>query len=360
MSGLVNIFHNLVLHHRPHWISKFEGFYSKFHLPSGAYLIIIVCTIKNGPDPENRNQISITYYPAPGAEIDEIWQTDIFAASMPVEASLFQKDWTVTSHGHDWSTLFRYDASGFLNYKIEHGDKQISFNARSGGRIPWSQNSIGGGTPESLLVYLPLPLHWHVHSFGSKADFSLSLPAAANQSDQDKQGIAIVHEEKNWAVGFPTAHNWIQGRNGDKVISLAGGRTIGMDAFLVGYRNPAKAIELDFRPPWALKIFGLSPFMSVRRDWEKRELELAFSSLRWKLQIKASAPHGSFFSLAAPYPDGFKDNWLAQSMRATIEVQVSKRAFPGAAWQHEDSAVFENGGLEFGGDYYPARGTSKK
>jgi hypothetical protein len=85
----------------------------------------------------------------------------------------------------------------------------------------------------------------------------------------DTSSTAWVHQEKNWGNSFPKSHIWIQARNGDRRICLAGGVVVPVvKAFLVGYRS--KDLDMDFKPPFAMQLFGLSPFMSTRVDWSQR------------------------------------------------------------------------------------------
>lgn len=75
--------------------------------------------------------------------------------------------------------------------------------------------------------------------------------------------------------------------------------------------------------------------------------------------------------MSAPFPEGHRPNSLVESMSATVIVRIfevaetfgmnvpfvqSKRLSFGTHWNcvHED--VFENAGLEFGGEWYGDRG----
>ena len=248
-----------------------------------------------------------------------------------------------------------------VQYCLEHCG--LSFGATSRVPVPWSSKT---KSPEGLLGVLPLPLHWYVRSFSSRCDFHLRLPDGYLTPPEDRHGACTVHEEKNWANSFPSAHHWVLGRNesNGNTISLAGGRTLGMDAYLIGYRNPKSGLEIDFRPPFALRFLGLAPFLSVRRDWEKRCFTIEASNLQWKLVVDVSAPKESFFSLSEPFPEGFRKNWLAQSLDAVAGVQLWRRrwrrmGFAGWEWVWVCGDVFERAGMEFGGEYYPDRGTDR-
>ncbi len=84
-------------------------------------------------------------------------------------------------------------------------------------------------------------------------------------------------------------HIWIQARNDERGILLAGGVVVpGVKAFLVGYRS--KDLDIDFKPPLAMQLFGLSTFMSTRADWSRRlSLSDVCSSTR-RLVVRSQAP----------------------------------------------------------------------
>lgn len=130
-----------------------------------------------------------------------------------------------------------------------------------------------------------------------------------------------------------------------------------MEAFLLGYRS--KGINVDFRPPWAVRFGGLGPFMTYSTDWQSRKFELSVQSFRSRISVVATAPEGSFFSLSSPFPEGHRENYLGQSFEATIEVKYFESGlFSPWILIHEDK--FEDASLEFGGDYYSPRGSEER
>jgi hypothetical protein len=220
--------------------------------------------------------------------------------------------------------------------------------------VKWSGEKDRPGSessPEGWLSYLPIPLHWHVSSLRSNATCELRLSSKsipkqiAVASTQD----VLVHSETNWGNSFPKSHMWIQARKDDeRYLCLAGGAVIsGLTAFLVGYRS--KDLSLDFRPPFAMQLLGMSPFMSHRAEWDSRTFELDVRSFTSRLVVKASAPRESFFTLGAPFPEGHRDNALGESFRATVEARIFRRSFPFMPWQEIRCEIFERASLEFGG-----------
>ncbi|KXT02721.1 hypothetical protein AC578_5431 [Pseudocercospora eumusae] len=328
-------------HHKPHNSSAFEGYYSKFDLPSGAHLAVICCKIRHAK--EKPNMLSFTYVPANSAQP---FQKEVWADSMQMVATSQGFRINVPGIGFiDWS-----DAN-VTEYNLQH--EEFSLKARSTTRTPWSKTT---STPEGLLVYLPLPLHWHVQSLNSQCDFSLSIPHY-DVSTEDSQGKASVHDEKNWARSFPSAHMWLQARDGEKSFCCAGGQILGMEAFLLGYRSADMSI--DFRPPFSLRLAGLSPFMAYETNWESGKFSLQVQSFRKKLVVSAQAPKGTYFSLSSPFVEGHRENYLGQSFQATIEVKVFESGWF-SEWHLVGQHVFHGGSLEFGGDYYPPRGSEQR
>ncbi|KAF1981213.1 hypothetical protein K402DRAFT_398717 [Aulographum hederae CBS 113979] len=265
----------------------------------------------------------------------------------------------------------RAESPTSITYSLKDKDESFSFTATTiNEHTPWSST---WQTPEALLIHLPLPLHWHVHTLASPCSFTLSLPPSANLPAIDTSGTATLHAEKNWAHSFPSAHIWMQAREAasGRSLCLAGGEILGTEAFLLGYRDPATPasdgggddgggpMELDFRPPFAMKVLGYSPFMRIRVDWPNRKVELAVQSFTRKIVVSASAPRDTFFQLSAPYPDGHRRNMLMESFETSIRVEVYQSWWGVGPWKLVAGHEFEKGSLEFGGGYYGESGEKK-
>lgn len=330
-------------HHKPHPSAVFEGYYSKFDLPSGAHLALIACRVKNAN--QRPYMVSFTYVPA--KDCSKTFQREIWSESMEMKTSSKGDGFRINIPGTGFITW----TTNYTEYDIE--TPEFSFKAKSSSRTPWSKET---NTPESLLVNLPLPLHWHVQSLASKCTFTLEIPSQ-NLPLEDKTGSATIHDEKNWAHSFPSAHMWLQARSDDRGFCCAGGQILGLEAFLLGYRS--KNLNVDFRPPFAVRVAGWSPFLSYSSDWEGRTFEASMQSFRQKLVVRASAPKGSFFSLSSPFPEGHRENFLGQSFQATIEVEVYESGWFGP-WRLVREDRFEDGSLEFGGGYYPPAGSKER
>ncbi|KAK4634377.1 hypothetical protein CLAFUW4_01069 [Fulvia fulva] len=329
-------------HHAPHARAVFEGYYSKFDLPSGAHLALISCQVRGAE--KKPYMLSFTYVPQ---DTTQIYQKEIWAEHIEMTADASGKGFRHNIQGVgfiDWN-------DEVTEYNIEH--EHFTFKAKATNRTPWSKTT---NTPESLLVHLPLPLHWHVHSLASDCAFDLEIKDY-QLPEQDRSGKARVHDEKNWAISFPSAHSWLQAREEDRGFCCAGGQILGMEAFLLGYRS--KNLNIDFRPPFAVRIAGWSPFLSYKTDWENRKFELSVQNFRNKLTIEASAPKGSFFSLSSPFPEGHRENFLGQSFQATFKVKVFESGLF-SPWKLVREDHFESASLEFGAGYYPPAGSAQR
>lgn len=330
-------------HFAPHSSSVFEGYYSKFFLPSGASLALIICSVPQAS--ERPHMVSFTYVPQ---DVSKIFQKELWVKRI---------ERIRTGPGNAFELLVpgighvKCGPDSTTEFALEHED--FSFHAKTKNRTPWAPRK---DTPEGLLVHLPLPLHWHAHSLSSDCDFSLSIPSQELPT-VDRHCTAIVHQEKNWAKSFPKSHIWIQARDGARGFCCAGGQLLGMQAYLLGYRSADYVI--DFQPPFALQAFGIAPFMSVDIDWESRAFKLSVQNFRQKIVVHATAPAGTFFGLSAPFSDGHRENYLGESFQAMLDVEIYRSRLFGA-WRLLCKDRFEGAALEFGGGYYPSRGTEKK
>ncbi|KAF2154729.1 hypothetical protein K461DRAFT_291648 [Myriangium duriaei CBS 260.36] len=367
-------------HFAPHPGSQFEGYYSKFDLPSGARLALIISNVPNAKD--RAHLVSFTYVPKGSTEY---FQREIFIDSMEMVKT--SPDGSFELRASPIGSM-KVEADSTTTYTIKHED--FTFSGKTTTHQPWSSTT---DTPEDLLVHLPLPLHWHVHSLAAACDFAMSIPSFAVPK-ADHSGTATVHQEKNWAQSFPSAHIWIQARDyttsstpfPQRSVCIAGGKILGTEAYLMGYRStthPAatkeKPFELDFRPPYAMRLLSLSPTLTTTPEFEKRQFKLSATSWTQRIDVTAKAPEDTFFPLSAPFPNGHLDNLLAESFAAEIKVKVygwrwgprwwdMRGWWTGSGkvrkdvgwWEVEEEVVFQNASLEFGGGYYGFAGSETR
>lgn len=329
----------------PHHSAAFEGYYSKFDLSAGGSIALIICSVRNASESSKPHMVSFTSYPARGAEI---WQQQFWDKQIIMQSLGREGDFELKIPGIGAVT---YLHDGTTNYDLDFDD--FTFRAKTGPSTSWTANRPSKETsPEGWLSYLPLPLHWHVSSLRSECRYDFTT-APSSIPDIASSGTAIVHQEKNWGSSFPKGHIWIQARDGERGICLAGGEILGLQAYLVGYRSAE--LDLDFKPPFALQVLGYSPFMTTKIDWRTRTVSLDVQSFTRRLVITAKAPRDSFFALGGPFSEGHRENALTQSFRATVEVTIFKRQMVFSGWEEVRTEVFEGASLEFGAEYYGAR-----
>ena len=211
---------------------------------------------------------------------------------------------------------------------------------------PWNGNTHLG--PENWLVKLPLPLHWFVYSLASPALYRFTNAT----SNQTTDGRATAHMEKNWGGGFPHAWFWAQGRDErrDVTLVLSGGwlrvgfGLVPVRGHLVGYRNHARRISLDFRPDNSL--------MRLRAGGCRGSLRASFTSPTHKLTVTVSASPATFSKcLYGPTSTGFRHDSV-QSFAATAEVTLYRRKYLVVGdLIMIDRQTIRNAALEFGGEY---------
>ncbi|KAF2856296.1 hypothetical protein T440DRAFT_463638 [Plenodomus tracheiphilus IPT5] len=342
-------------HFAPHHSAKFEGWYSKFDLASGAHIALIICSVPNASS--RPHMVSFTYYPSSGKPI---FQREHFIDSIErITTNESTKAFELRIPGMGY---MRAASNGTTSYSLEADDKSWKLSAQCDSYTAWSPTK---STPEGWIINLPLPLHWHVHSLCSPCTFELTIPAlGAAFPAADAQNRATIHQEKNWANSFPDAHMWVQAWDAEnnRGVCLAGGKILYNTAYMLGYRSPS--LNLDFVPPFSVSYLNiLSPFMSTANDWEKRTFSINVSNYFHKLELKAHAPKGyGWFGLASPFPDGHRANYCRENFRATIEVDIFERQgwMPWSAWRKIKTERFEGASLEFAGGYYPERGYGKE
>lgn len=334
-------------HFAPHPKSAFEGYYSKFDLTSGAHIVLVICTVPKATALPP-HMVSLTYYPASGKPI---FQREHWVSS--IERIQTGPNYAFELRIPELGTM-SVDTDSTTTYDLSCGE--WSLNAMTAGRTPWKEKK---ETPEGWLIKLPLPLHWHVHSLSSPAAFQFNIPSIKIPR-ADQKGRATIHQEKNWANSFPESHIWIQARDPttSHSICLAGGKILGMQALILGYRS--ESVNLDFLPPFALSLLGVSPFMSFKVDYENRAVSISVSNFWQKINVRARAPkEEGWFGLGAPFPEGHRHNFCTESFLANVEVDIYERQ-GWWGWKQVQHDKFESASLEFAGGYFPGRGEKKR
>lgn len=338
-------------HFAPHNGVTFEGYYSKFRLPSGSSIALIISAVPavaKNVDPAQivKNMafmISFTYV---NPDSTHWWQKEYWPSSFDItQQNGFVIKWD--------QGVFGWDAEKEkVWWELKTEDIEFQSSTKEGSRIPWLKGD-KGSTPAGISASLPLPIQWHVHTLDSVCEYTLRLPDEAQLAQTDNQGQGQVHIEKNWALSFPESYIWIQGRDHEqgRGICIAGGSLIqGVQAYLVGYDDGKS--QITFTPPTSTSIFGISLGLTSDISYLKRAIQLDFRGWFRRIRVTANAPDGTFFTLSAPLNTGHAPDYATQSFAATIKVESWCRGWPWMSWTGGREEVFERGSLEFGGGFY--------
>lgn len=338
-------------HFAPHKGVTFEGYYSKFRLPSGSSIALIVSAVPAVAKNVDSSQviknmafmISFTYV---HPDSMHWWQREYWPSRLVVtQDNGFVIKWDQGEFGWEKGTERVW-------WELKTDEIKFEASTKEGSRIPWIQGD-KQSTPAGVLANLPLPIQWHVHTLDSVCDYTLHLPDEAKVLQAEKEGQAQVHIEKNWALSFPESYIWIQGRDHEsgRGICIAGGSLIkGIQAYLVGFNNGTT--QITFTPPTSTSIFGISLGLTSDISYLKRKIQLDFRGWFRRIRVTANAPEGTFFTLSAPLNTGHAPDYATQSFAATIKVESWTRSWPWMSWTTGGEEVFERGSLEFGGGFY--------
>jgi hypothetical protein len=141
--------------------------------------------------------------------------------------------------------------------------------------------------------------------------------------------------------------------------AVAGGRILGFEAYLAGFRDDGRGIAWDFAPPFALGLAGIGPGMKTSRSWDDRTVTLdLWDWSRW-LHVEMSAPADTFVPISGPLAKGFAPGLCRESFQAQFIIVLRQRClgFSGLAfgsnwgWREVGRYTVQEGALEFGGTY---------
>ncbi|XP_074642168.1 uncharacterized protein LOC141899642 [Tubulanus polymorphus] len=219
----------------------------------------------------------------------------------------------------------------------------VNFRATIGSPVPWAEKGYG---PQSWLTYLPLPLNWYVYSLRSPV-ISYVMTESNGDEVREYRGKGVAHMEKNWGKSFPRAWFWIEGVREKDGVGFAGSGgpvdfgPIPVRGHLIGYRNPVKDIELDFRPD--------NSVMNLDRDGCAGNLNITVWSPLHKLQISIAGPLPTFSDcLYGPEANGFT-RACVESFNSIATITAYSRRLLG--YTKIDEQVIPQSALEFGGFY---------
>lgn len=224
---------------------------------------------------------------------------------------------------------------------------EVTVSIRTENRLPWNANHPAAG-PEGLLMLLPVPLHWYVHSLGSDATYAYRVG-----TEEPVSGTGFAHLEKNWQREFPAGWVWAQGisenNTAQVVVSQANVALRGLPSFtpwILGYRSGALRWDFRFNAPGATLATDMDPCAGTLRMEARDPLRT--------LIIEASAPPGTFGSVSIPTADGFVAESGGESFSATVVVSAYRHLPILGRLGYErliEQQVFYNAALEFGNAY---------
>ena len=173
-------------------------------------------------------------------------------------------------------------------------------------------------------------------------------------------GVGIAHVEKNWGLSFPQGWIWLQAFSKSeaesphkaRTFSMAGGKTLGQKAYLLGYRS--ENLQWSFRPPFTLMPFGFAtPFVAETFDSKMGTAHFEVCSLMRKLVVEVESPsdHDGWLGLACPLKDGHGNTSAYETFEGDIRVKAYQRGWGFWGWNLVEDTTFEHAAVEFGGDY---------
>ncbi len=224
---------------------------------------------------------------------------------------------------------------------------QVEVRAEWQGKIGWNSFFTPVG-PEGVLAGLPLPLHWHVESLGSNAEYQYTI----HPEGQTATGSGYAHQEKNWGSAFPKAWVWSQGidAGNEAQFVLGGGDVVlgptTMRAWIAGFRSPEISLDFNYYTPGTV--------FQTRIDACAGRFTLEAADPLHTLTVDATGPIGTFGSVSIPTADGFKTDAGGESFSSTVTVSAYRHdPLSGLLGLGElvTEREFENAALEFGAEF---------
>ncbi|KAI0646171.1 hypothetical protein C8Q79DRAFT_926201 [Trametes meyenii] len=350
-------------HFAPHLSRRFDGYYTRTQTEDGATIAVIFCWVKGAK--RRGNLVLVLYQPGAGAGLSiPAFKHQFFPDHFDVSVGEATRGdspqgFVITAPGIGSMKV----SSNTIEYDIAVPEKDLRLNLVLTDHTPWSRTDPLDG-PMGPILHLSrlLPLNWHVRSTQSVASYTLAHgPAGAGESPS-LSGTGQAHAEKNWGASFPQGWIWAQAFSADgrHTLCVAGGAAlpwVPLQAYLVGYRSPACG-AWDFRPPFALAVGPLAPFIHVRHDSRRGVVEMDVTTWTRRLRVKIEAPLESFVGITAPLKDGHALDFAHESFEARVSVEVFSRRWPWSKWELVEEAVLgQTGGgvncgvLEFGGSF---------
>ncbi|XP_050397982.2 uncharacterized protein LOC126815922 [Patella vulgata] len=255
----------------------------------------------------------------------------------PDDESPVNFEWVASSNS-SMATFKVVNDSTYFDFKLNGA----RLSGKVGSHIPWGPH--GEGPEGPFIEHLPLPLSWFVYSLRSQVvHYEFQDPTTGTVWTSDN---AVVHLEKNWGKSFPKSWIWAQGTSDVAYVALSGGLVtiamIDVPAYLIGYRNFAKNLSVNFQP--------LNSITVINHDGCRGYANLSVTSLSHKLILNMTTNINQLSDcLYGPMKNGFTCACV-ESYDASIEAVLFKRHLIDG-FVEIDHQFISKTGLEFGGEY---------
>ncbi|MCK5584072.1 MAG: hypothetical protein KAI33_09780, partial [Elusimicrobiales bacterium] len=245
-----------------------------------------------------------------------------------------------------WRSDFTWSAEGYGSVNNSGFSLKIpgEIDIKGDFSEPVYWNGKRNASPEGAVTNISfMPIHWYVHSLGSKANYEYNIP----KENISVESSGYAHIEKNWGRSFPSKWIWSQGigDNNNSHYAIAGGEVdfgiFKMTAFLAGFHTPK--ISWDFKPQQG------TVFKALINGCEGT-FSIALASRGRNLIIESAANINTFSKVSIPTPEGFVSDGGEESFSATTTIEAYEVNMAGVH-RLVEKKTFKNAALEFGADY---------
>ncbi|KAA8906700.1 hypothetical protein FN846DRAFT_709644 [Sphaerosporella brunnea] len=338
-------------HFAPHPGVPFEGYYTRILTSTGGTIVMILSSVFGAE--EKAHLVHFSYHPSPSSSSEPLMM-ERFPQMTDIPGHLFHgggvQEFSRVAKGDGVEGTMRV-CRDEVRYRLEFPQEQVEVEVDLSSRRTWREGD-EISTPEGALAELSslLPLHWDVFSVCSRATFSLRRGALV------ETGEGWAHVEKNWGKEFPSGWTWLQGfsHDGRRCFSFAGGKILGLRAFLGGYRS--ERVCWDWHPLTGAVLLGGFGAMTEEVDSKMGRARFVVPAgwgRKVEVLVQASAEHEGWVGMRCPLREGHGNTFAYETFDGKVTVRALQRGwwwwFGG--WKVVEETVFEHAAVEFGGDY---------
>lgn len=220
-SRLLSLTDHFAYHDRE--TTGFEGYYTRIQTADDkSTLAIIFSSVHDAHKPGSKSHfVHFSLTPSPSS------------TKKPIRVDCYPERMSYTDFGcsaEDGRRNFTLQGDTFALYSVardsqfywiavpdpDHDDCSLIISARLTDQTPLHPTD-PLRTPHQSVIRLSsiLPLHWHIFSTASKADYMITRRRYCNEGGKERvseevviEGCGIGHMEKNWGRGFPKGWLW--------------------------------------------------------------------------------------------------------------------------------------------------------